>query len=186
MANTPATGDILARLTRLHQRQNSLHDLVNERHDSLRDLVTTLHNATQTALRRHGEPERIDAQPQGYADTLSINVTFGGRRILRRNDLLDAPQDTSGISGLGTRVRRNGSASQEPQINSPMRTISMISLSSMSVRTIKIRRDRRMAKAKDALQAIRIPMWMNPTLGIQLTQRRKTQATMSLILVECG
>ncbi|KAK0925018.1 hypothetical protein LTR57_005315 [Friedmanniomyces endolithicus] len=116
MANTPATGDILARLTRLHQRQNSLHDLVNERHDSLRDLVTTLHNATQTALRRHGEPERIDAQPQGYADTLSINVTFGGRRILRRNDLLDAPQDTSGISGLGTR-RISRASDQQPDEN---------------------------------------------------------------------
>ncbi|KAK1073214.1 hypothetical protein LTR12_010825 [Friedmanniomyces endolithicus] len=112
MANTPVTDDILARLTRLHQRQNSLHNLVNERHNSLRDLVTTLHNATQTALGRHVEPRRIDAQPQGHVDTLSIDVTFGGRRILRRNDLLVAPQDTSGIGGLGTRVRRSSSASR--------------------------------------------------------------------------
>ncbi len=119
MANTPATGDILASLTRLHQRQNSLHNLVNERHDSLCDLVSTLHNATQTALRRDREAGRIDAQPQGYADTLSVNVTCGGRRILRRNDLLDAPQDTIGIGGLGTRVRRSGGASQDVSDQQP-------------------------------------------------------------------
>ncbi|KAK1069338.1 hypothetical protein LTR74_004904 [Friedmanniomyces endolithicus] len=119
MANTPATGDILASLTRLHQRQNSLHDLVNERHDSLCDLVSTLHNATQTALRRDREAGRIDAHPQGYADTLSVTVTCGGRRILRRNDLLDAPQDTIGIGGLGTRVRRSGGAYQDVSDQQP-------------------------------------------------------------------
>ncbi|KAK1041086.1 hypothetical protein LTS16_009851 [Friedmanniomyces endolithicus] len=112
MANTPVTDNILASLTALNQRQESLHDLVNERHDSLRDLVTTLHNATQTTLRRHREPERTDAQPQGYADALSINVTFGDRRILRHNNLLDVPQDTSSIGGLGTRVRPRGSVSR--------------------------------------------------------------------------
>ncbi|TKA36670.1 hypothetical protein B0A54_11913 [Friedmanniomyces endolithicus] len=119
MANTPATGDILASLTRLHQRQNSLHNLVNERHDSLCDLVSTLHNATQTALRGDREAGRIDAQPRGYADTLSVNVTCGGRRMLRRNDLLDAPQDTIGIGGLGTRVRRSGGASQDVSDQQP-------------------------------------------------------------------
>ncbi|KAK0270856.1 hypothetical protein LTR35_013908 [Friedmanniomyces endolithicus] len=119
MANTPATGDVLASLTRLHQRQNSLHDLVNERHDSLCDLVSTLHNATQTALRRDREAGRIDAHPQGYADTLSVTVPCGGRRILRSNDLLDAPQDTIGIGGLGTRVRRSGGASQDVSDQQP-------------------------------------------------------------------